>query len=561
MLNCAGTCDDVSWAVLRQPGHKPVFGADLASIQPQYMDVDTGLPRIVLDSIGYLRDCGGLDTKGIFRQSANANSVKRLVACVNSGDVDIFGQEDVHAAAALLKAFFRELQDPVVGFQFYALLINNTTADAEAKCNEFKAMFDGDAGVAPMPERNKVLLRCLFSFLCDVSANDKVNMMNNANLSVVFGPNLLRSRNCQDASTMLTELADAGKVNNFVKFMLEKRHFEKVFSHAPPSSPKPSADLQREARTVHRMPAASIMAWLLVAGGMVVPGRRFLHAEPAAWTKQGDRFSWRMKSTVESPSLWLSLPSSRSNSVVGQGRHIQAPLCQLASSADTKSRLQLMKMDDLNAAQRAEICMRPSAALQYADYAGGRLDSGTVRIFANAWVGLNHHPFQPKFNHTVNMVGLDDVNELVLPWTRAYSAWSPTWRPVWQRAYAHLAKQHLLTPEFFALSQGVPGVLPWLQGQYTPQIIEVLDGSLDIRLKLRNGKEKVFTLDRKVCTGGSLGGSTEYKPVDACRAEFPTNVLTEWEILAPRNCNVFFVLAWADASYGRHGDRFHFLID
>lgn len=126
-----------------------------------------------------------------------------------------------------------------------------------------------------------------------------------------------------------------------------------------------------------------------------------------------------------------------------------------------------------------------------------------------------------------------------------------------------------MTPEFFALSPGVPGWLPWLQGAYTPKYIEVLDGRLDLVLLLRNGKERDFTLDREQCAGGSVGGSgtsssngargVEYEPIDACRAEFPVAALENWRIAAPSRGSVFFALAWPDSSNGKNGDRFHFL--
>jgi hypothetical protein len=146
-------------------------------------------------------------------------------------------------------------------------------------------------------------------------------------------------------------------------------------------------------------------------------------------------------------------------------------------------------------------------------------------------------------------------------------------RPVWQKTYHHLARVGGLTPEFFALSVGVAGKFPWLQGRYTPTYVEVLDGNLVIQLMLRNGKRKSVVLDRSKCAVSSSsaatsdtarkglkeGGGVEFVPTDACRAQFPTAALSGWQIAAPLRGPVFFALAWDDASEGRNGDRFQFL--
>ena len=129
-------------------------------------------------------------------------------------------------------------------------------------------------------------------------------------------------------------------------------------------------------------------------------------------------------------------------------------------------------------------------------------------VYANSWVSLNHHPYQPKFNvsHDVlqtDVAGSDaSAHRLVLPWVRKYvshvgcrltvgahmrepcwlpsylvtnclpsrySAWDPRWRPVWQATHLFYTMQHNHTVEFFALHRGIAGDLPWLQGRFTPR--------------------------------------------------------------------------------------------
>ena len=147
---------------------------------------------------------------------------------------------------------------------------------------------------------------------------------------------------------------------------------------------------------------------------MLSKGRRFFYGGASAWTKQGDRFGWRMKSTVESPSLWLSLPATLSADDGGgiRDRHMQVPLCQVlvAPNADqgavggdavsgdgadgdggadgggsgSGSKPTPTLMLDLNSAQRAEVCMRPGAALQYAKHLEATQGAGRSRALTTA---------------------------------------------------------------------------------------------------------------------------------------------------------------------------------
>ena len=197
---------------------KTVFGANLATMAPQYFNEANGLPQIVVDTINYVRD-NGLGVEGIFRRSASEMTVREAKATINGGGaVDFEEKGDVHLAAVLLKKFFRELEEPAVGFEFYDAVLANTTKDPDIKCAELAALFD-----ATIPERNRLLLWHVFSFLCEVSAESEVNKMTNSNVAVVFGPNMLWS------SQPGGGFADIGKVNQFTRFMLEERHFETVF--------------------------------------------------------------------------------------------------------------------------------------------------------------------------------------------------------------------------------------------------------------------------------------------------------------------------------------------
>lgn len=72
----------------------------------------------------------GLDTEGLFRISANKNVVSSFRERIDKGEEFDFEKEidDPHIIASLLKAYFVELQDPLINYEwvlfFFILLFN-----------------------------------------------------------------------------------------------------------------------------------------------------------------------------------------------------------------------------------------------------------------------------------------------------------------------------------------------------------------------------------------------------------------------------------------------------
>ena len=66
----------------------------------------------------------GLTTEHIFRRSANILTVKDIQSQINRGNtVDLASYGDVHLAAVLLKAFLRELPEPLLTYALYESVI------------------------------------------------------------------------------------------------------------------------------------------------------------------------------------------------------------------------------------------------------------------------------------------------------------------------------------------------------------------------------------------------------------------------------------------------------
>uniref|UniRef100_A0A673X426 Rho GTPase activating protein 1 n=1 Tax=Salmo trutta TaxID=8032 RepID=A0A673X426_SALTR len=124
--------------------------------------------------------------------------------------------EDVHLAAVILKTFLRELPEPLLTYQLYNDIVNFHNVDSSSQVTAIRNM------LVMLPEENYASLKFLIEFLVQVSAQSEINKMNNANLAVVFGPNLLWG---QDAAMTLSAI---GPINNFTRTLLDQHY--KVFS-------------------------------------------------------------------------------------------------------------------------------------------------------------------------------------------------------------------------------------------------------------------------------------------------------------------------------------------
>lgn len=82
------------------------------------------IPPVLRDSVEYLSKTEGLETCGIFRVSPSAIDLKKAVETANSGGKVDFGG-DYHLAAALVKAFLRDLPEPILTFpNFFDIVVN-----------------------------------------------------------------------------------------------------------------------------------------------------------------------------------------------------------------------------------------------------------------------------------------------------------------------------------------------------------------------------------------------------------------------------------------------------
>ncbi|KAL2088769.1 hypothetical protein ACEWY4_015668 [Coilia grayii] len=191
------------------------FGVPLPVLKVRGGDSE-GIPLVMRDTVEFLRT-QGLEMEGIFRRSANITLVKSVQEKYNSGEeVNFTEMEDVHLAAVILKTFLRELPEPLLTYQLYNDIINFQSVEKTSQGMTIQNL------LAMLPQENYASLKYLILFLAEVSAHSEVNKMNNANLAVVFGPNLLWG---QDAAMTLSAI---GPINNFTRSLLD--HHQEVFS-------------------------------------------------------------------------------------------------------------------------------------------------------------------------------------------------------------------------------------------------------------------------------------------------------------------------------------------
>jgi hypothetical protein len=124
---------------------------------------------------------GGLTTEGIFRVPADPTNALKLKVSLEGGSYDLVCK-DVHAIGSVLKLWLRELAEPLVPDELYDECIK--IADNAGKCVKLV-----QTRLQPL-ERACLLYLC--NFLRTMAQHQEKTKMNDANLAMVFAPNVLR---------------------------------------------------------------------------------------------------------------------------------------------------------------------------------------------------------------------------------------------------------------------------------------------------------------------------------------------------------------------------------
>ena len=181
-----------------------VFGVPLESL-PQ-CDTEFGLvPRFVVDACSMLLEHA--DKEGLFRKTGSIAKRNALRVSLDAGEEECLSTADPYNVAGLLKAFFRELPEPILPTKLHGAFLKaqQLTSDVDRTAETLLLS-------CLLPDRNLSTLRYLFDFLHRVSLRSSVNKMDSSNLAVVLTPNLLPSgkgTESMDATDRLLKLQTA----------------------------------------------------------------------------------------------------------------------------------------------------------------------------------------------------------------------------------------------------------------------------------------------------------------------------------------------------------------
>jgi hypothetical protein len=166
------------------PFNPSPFGASLAECMELQAkrDADAKLPLLLTMLADAVLANNGKTTEGIFRVPADPSNALKLRVALEAGSYEIVSK-DVHAIGSVLKLWLRELAEPLIPDALYDDCIKQA-AEQPDKC------------VKLVQKRLQPLERACLLYLCEflrtMAANSGKTKKTDANLAMVFAPNVLR---------------------------------------------------------------------------------------------------------------------------------------------------------------------------------------------------------------------------------------------------------------------------------------------------------------------------------------------------------------------------------
>eukprot|EP00903_Cladosiphon_okamuranus_P021819 g20063.t1 len=185
------------------PNPAKVFGVPLADMMRRNSDRGEEVPWVLQRFVGFLSKFG-MESVGLFRLAGDGVDRAVVREAIDHGKPVCWDPEegaqgagadrgvpltDVNMVAQLLKAFFRELPEPLIPFSAYDKVIMIAKAAGVADGRWVQAMKTILWGI---PNVNYNCLKFLFEFLREVAMHSSTNRMTSENLAIVWAPNLLR---------------------------------------------------------------------------------------------------------------------------------------------------------------------------------------------------------------------------------------------------------------------------------------------------------------------------------------------------------------------------------
>lgn len=132
----------------------------------------------------------GLDIIGVYRIPGNTANISALTELVNRGfDETCLADHrwnDVNVVSSLLKAFLRQLPEPLIPDEMYPAFISADKKRGATRMRDLKTCLGN------LPAFNYHTMQHLMRHLHKVAENCAVNLMDPKNIAIVFGPSVVR---------------------------------------------------------------------------------------------------------------------------------------------------------------------------------------------------------------------------------------------------------------------------------------------------------------------------------------------------------------------------------
>ncbi|KAK0457422.1 uncharacterized protein EV420DRAFT_1629839 [Desarmillaria tabescens] len=178
---------------LPTPAVSSIFGVPLEDLMG-YEGENGGIPRVVKDSIQFLRDTG-MEEEGLFRRSPSSALLRAAQEAYDRGNVvslETFG--DPHLAAVLLKKYLRDLPEPIFPETLYPT-IRRCPIPSSDPADMAAVSFIRETLLPELPPCAYILLSHVLHLMHEVSLRSASNRMDAHNLAVVLTPNLVSGTN------------------------------------------------------------------------------------------------------------------------------------------------------------------------------------------------------------------------------------------------------------------------------------------------------------------------------------------------------------------------------
>ncbi|KAF9451830.1 hypothetical protein P691DRAFT_723220 [Macrolepiota fuliginosa MF-IS2] len=175
------------------PIKSSIFGVPLEELMGHHGEKG-GIPRVVKDSIQFLRD-SGLEEEGLFRRSPSSAMLRAAQDAYDRGNVvslNNFG--DPYLAAVLIKKYLRDLPEPIFPEQLYPI-IRRCPPPTSNPSDVAAVAYIRDILLPELVPCAYILLSNILHLMHEISLRSVINKMDAHNLTIVLCPNLVKSSN------------------------------------------------------------------------------------------------------------------------------------------------------------------------------------------------------------------------------------------------------------------------------------------------------------------------------------------------------------------------------